>query len=242
VEVQQRISRRQDNDKTEANLAWLVQHSAAHLHTDLIFGLPGETLESFAAGFDRLYALHPQEIQLGLLKRLRGTPIARHSLVHGMVYDAHPPYALIQSAVVDAPTVERFIRLARYWDLIANSGRFACTLAALLSGPSAFGAFWACSDWLWQTVGTTAGLTPEALADALFDYLTSRRGFPLDVARQLLLVDYAGSGAHGRPQCLRDVLPRPQQPDLSRHGRQLAARQFRHQPDAAEPESGQVSG
>ena len=242
VEVQQRISRRQDNDKTEANLAWLVQHSAAHLHTDLIFGLPGETLESFAAGFDRLYALHPHEIQLGLLKRLRGTPIARHSLVHGMVYDAHPPYALIQSAVVDAPTVERFIRLARYWDLIANSGRFACTLAALLSGPSAFGAFWACSDWLWQTVGTTAGLTPEALADALFDYLTSCRGLPPEVTRQLLLADYAGSGAHGRPQCLRDVLPRPQQPDLSRHGRQLASRQARHQPEAAEPESGQVSG
>ena len=54
VEVQQRISRRQDNDKTEANLRWLVEKSQAHLHTDLIFGLPGETLASFAAGFDRL--------------------------------------------------------------------------------------------------------------------------------------------------------------------------------------------
>jgi radical SAM superfamily enzyme YgiQ (UPF0313 family) len=50
VEVQQRISRRQDNDQTEANLRWLVASSHAHLHTDLIFGLPGETLESFALG------------------------------------------------------------------------------------------------------------------------------------------------------------------------------------------------
>ena len=41
----------------------------------VIFGLPGETLASFAAGFDRLYSLRPHEIQLGLLKRLRGTPM-----------------------------------------------------------------------------------------------------------------------------------------------------------------------
>ena len=61
-EVQQRISRRQDNAKTEANLRWLVHESPAHLHADLIFGLPGETLASFAAGFDRLHALGPHEI------------------------------------------------------------------------------------------------------------------------------------------------------------------------------------
>lgn len=60
VEVQQRISRRQDNEKSEANLRWLLEHSQAHLHTDLIFGLPGETLESFARGFDRLYGMKPR--------------------------------------------------------------------------------------------------------------------------------------------------------------------------------------
>eukprot|EP01041_Mallomonas_annulata_P040534 gene40534-64456_t len=62
-----------------ANLRWLVEQSNAHLHTDLIFGLPGETLASFAQGFDKLHALQPHEIQLGILKRLRGTPIARHT-------------------------------------------------------------------------------------------------------------------------------------------------------------------
>jgi len=66
-EVQKRISRKQDNALTVANLRWLQQHSHAHLHTDLIFGLPGESLQSFADGFDRLYALRPHEIQLGLL-------------------------------------------------------------------------------------------------------------------------------------------------------------------------------
>ncbi|MES2949408.1 MAG: DUF4080 domain-containing protein [Pseudomonadota bacterium] len=227
-EVQQRISRRQDNTKTLANLGWLVQQSPAHLHTDLIFGLPGETLGSFAAGFDRLYAVRPHEIQLGLLKRLRGTPIARHTLEHGMVYDPLPPYAVRQTGVVDAPTVQHFVRMARYWDLVANSGRFGQTLQVLLDGSSAFASFWAWSGWLWQTTAKTHGLTPEDLVDALFDYLGSQRGLPVEVVRQMLLQDYLHSGAHARPRCLHDVLPRPQAPQHSIKARQLAQRQARH--------------
>lgn len=228
VEVQKRISRRQDNDKTVANLAWLVQQSHAHLHTDLIFGLPGETLQSFAAGFDRLYALRPHEIQLGLLKRLRGTPIARHTLEHGMVYATQPPYAVLRTGAVDAGTVQRFIRLARYWDLVANSGRFTHTLPMLLHGVSAFAAFLAWSDWLWLTAGKTHGLTPEALVDALFVYLTTQVNGAPETVRQMLLTDYVASGAHARPQCLRTVLPRPQAPDRSIRAQQRALRQARH--------------
>ena len=143
VEVQQRISRRQDNAKTTANLRWLLDHSQAHLHTDLIFGLPGESWQSFAEGFDQLYAIGPHEIQLGVLKRLRGTPLAKRSLPgalpeHGMVYDAEPPYTVQHTDAVSAAEVQAFIRLARYWDLVANSGRFGATMALLMQGPSPF--------------------------------------------------------------------------------------------------------
>ena len=230
-EVQKRISRRQDNAKTEANLQWLVQQSPAHLHTDLIFGLPGETWGSFAQGFDRLYALRPHEIQLGLLKRLRGTPIARHTQEHGMVYAPQPPYAVQQTGVVDAESVQRFIRLARYWDLVANSGRFGQTLDVLLQGAAAvgpFAAFAAWSDWLWQTTHKTHGLTPEDLVDALFDYLTTQRGLPAEPTRQLLLADYLRSGAHARPLCLQHVLPRPVAPQQGKQAKQLALRQAQH--------------
>jgi radical SAM superfamily enzyme YgiQ (UPF0313 family) len=227
VEVQQRISRRQDNDQTEANLRWLKQHSQAHLHTDLIFGLPGETLESFAAGFDRLHALQPHEIQLGILKRLRGTPIARHTAAHGMVYDAKPPYTVQQTAAVDAATMQRFTRLARYWDLVANSGRFAQTLVRLLQGRSSFGAFLHFSDWMWGRTGETSGLTPEMLVDALFDYLTVERGLDALTTRQTLLADYVASGARASPQSLRVLLPR-HAPPVSRTHASLTERQGRH--------------
>lgn len=233
VEVQQRIARRQDNARSEANLRWLVHESPAHLHADLIFGLPGETLQSFAAGFDRLYALGPHEIQLGILKRLRGAPIARHTAEHGMVFDAEPPYTVRQTAVVDAATVQRFTRLARYWDLVANSGRFGRTLPLLLQGPSAFHAFMAFADWLWQHCGETAHLTPEQLVDALFDYLSTVRGLDLPAVRAALLADYLASGARARPQSLREVLPAQGAP-VPRTARARAERQARHQGVAAD--------
>lgn len=228
VDVQQRISRRQDNDRTVANLGWLVEHSQAHLHTDLIFGLPGESLDSIAEGFDRLVALRPHEIQLGLLKRLRGTPIARHTVAHGMLYEPHPPYTVLQTALLDATTVQRLTRTARYWDLVANSGRFKRTLSILLQGESSFAAFLAWSDWLWTNTEKTQGLTPEGIVDALFDYLTARRGLPMEEVRAVLLSDYSSSGARASPACLRAVLRRPQTRVQRENTRPLTHRQDRH--------------
>jgi len=205
-EVQKLISRRQDNVQTEANLRWLLTSSHAHLHTDLIFGLPGETLESFATGFDRLWAIGPQEIQLGILKRLRGTPIDRHTQTYGMVYDSQPPYVVQQTHHVDALTLQRFSRMAKYWDLVANSGRFKKSLPILLSQVpphfSAFYAFMDFSDALWQRTGKSYQLTPEELVDAMFDHLTGVRGLPTEQIRSILLQDYLASGARARPRCL----------------------------------------
>ncbi|HEY1628717.1 MAG TPA: radical SAM protein, partial [Tepidisphaeraceae bacterium] len=84
-DVAQRISRRQDNARLEANLRFLHEETGVHVHADLIVGLPGEDVESFGRGFDRLVKLSPQEIQVGMLKRLRGTPIVRHDLEFGMI-------------------------------------------------------------------------------------------------------------------------------------------------------------
>ena len=235
VEVQQRISRRQDNDKTVANLSWLVNQSNAHLHTDLIFGLPGETLASFAVGFDRLYALKPHEIQLGILKRLRGTPIARHTAEYAMVYDDAPPYTVQQTGAVTADEMQRFTRLARYWDLIANSGRFKRSLRLLMDDSgSPFQAFLDLSDWLWRTAQKTSGLTPEALVDLLFDFLTTARSTDPQLARETLLADYLQSGARAKPKVLQMLLTRRAMAagasnlPPSNKGARLAERQARH--------------
>jgi len=205
-EVQQRISRKQDNDRTADNLRWLVGESRAHVHADLIFGLPGESLDSFAEGFDRLVALAPHEIQFGVLKRLRGTPITRHTQAFAMAYDPQTPYTILQNSTVDFATMQRIKRFARYWDMVANSGRFSLGLKLLLAPGPAFRNFLAFSDWLWETTGKTHEFAAEKLVDLVFQHLVQVRLADPQAVRDALLADYLASGARGRPQCLTGVL------------------------------------
>jgi radical SAM superfamily enzyme YgiQ (UPF0313 family) len=159
-----RISRRQDNAKAEDNLRWLREHTGVHVHADLIVGLPGEDVARVAAGFDRLVALRPQEIQVGILKRLRGTPIRRHDKEWGMVYSPDPPYEILQNKLIDFFTMQRLRRFARYWDLVANSGNFAPITWD-------FESFLCFSDWLYTQTRQTHSIARARLAELLGSYL-----------------------------------------------------------------------
>jgi hypothetical protein len=169
--VAQLISRRQDNAKAEENLRWLRAETGVHVHADLIVGLPGEDLDSFAAGFDRLVALRPQEIQVGLLKRLRGTPIVRHDREWQMVYSPHPPYEILQTKLIDFFTMQRLRRFARYWDLVANSGNFVEVTRLICGNGSPFGAFSKFSVWLYAETRQTHGIALARLNELVARYL-----------------------------------------------------------------------
>ena len=227
-EVQQRISRKQDNEKAAENLRWLVNQSRAHVHADLIFGLPGETLESFALGFDRLYELAPHEIQFGILKRLRGTPITRHTAEFAMAYDPLTPYPILQTSTIDFATMQRINRFARYWEMLANSGRFSLGLRLLLAPGSAFANFLAFSDWLWKTTGKTHEFALEKLVDLLHAHLTAVRGLAGERIDTALLADYRASGARGRPQSLSALLGAQANPQAALSENRRAERQLRH--------------
>ena len=204
-EVQALISRRQDNARTEANLRWLRGHSQAHSHADLIAGLPGENLASFAAGFDRLYALAPHEIQVGILKRLRGAPISRHIESHGLRFAAQPPYALLASDCIDFATMQRLNRFARYWDLIANSGRFTHSLPLLL-GDEPFARFLRLSDWLYAETRQTHRIALTRLFELLYAALIDVFGLDATLALPALARDCAVHGFKGCPAFLHDWL------------------------------------
>jgi hypothetical protein len=200
--VQALISRKQNNRKTEENLRWLRQYTPAHLHADLIIGLPGEDIASFAAGFNRLIALNPHEIQVGILKRLRGAPIARHTADFDYRYNPQPPYNLLCSALIDFATMRRLERFARFWDLIGNSGRFRHARSPLL-GNDPFGRFMTLSDWLFTTTGQTHQFALERLFDLLHQGLTEALDIAEATAREALTQDYQASGAKGRPAFLQ---------------------------------------
>ncbi len=205
-EVQALISRRQDNAASEENLRWLREHTHAHLHVDLIIGLPGEDLTSFAAGFNRLWALRPHEIQVGILKRLRGAPIARHTEAYGLRFDPQPPYSVLATDRIDFATLQRLARFARYWDLVANSGRFSTTLPLLL-GDEPFENFLAFSDWLYARVGQTSRIALPRLFELLYAHLLER-SMAEDAVVDALARDCAVYGAKGCPAMLHPALAR----------------------------------
>ena len=199
----ERISRHQDVAKMAANLQWLRSSTGAHVHADLIVGLPGEDAATFARGFDRLWAMGPHEIQVGILKRLRGTPIVRHDHEHGMAYAAEPPYEVLQTAAVPFAAMQRMKRFARYWDLVGNSGNWNATLALLLAGPSAAGAFAAFAEWLHGTTRVTAGIALHRLAALLWQWLVEQRGVAAATVGAAMAADYARCARHDWPEFLR---------------------------------------
>ena len=198
--VQGHISRKQNNDKAKDNIRWLHANTQAHMHVDLIAGLPSETFASFGEGFDTLARLGPHEIQVGVLKRLRGTPIIRHSEAFAMRYNPDPPYNILSNTEQSFADLQRISRFARFWDLIGNSGRFAHSLPLVLQAlpVSAFERFLALADWLYADTGATHQIALERLFDLVYRWLVGDGGIQIETAQQQILADYQKSGSKGR--------------------------------------------
>ena len=212
-EVSANISRRQDLAKLRENLRFLRAETTAHLHVDLIVGLPGEDIESFGQGFDQLVALDPQEIQVGILKRLRGTPICRHDAEFAMQYSEDPPYEILSTSKLSYLEIQRLSRFARYWDLVANSGNFASSRALIWSGAeSPFWAFLAFSDWLFGRVGRRASISLKSLAELLYVFLTEERGQDGHEAGVIIARDYQLGGRADLPKVLQPFAVAPREP------------------------------
>jgi radical SAM superfamily enzyme YgiQ (UPF0313 family) len=222
------ISRRQDNQKLEENLRFLRAETGVHVHADLIVGLPGESLESFGAGFDRLLRLGPQEIQVGMLKRLRGTPIIRHDAEWAIRYSPRPPYEILSNCLLDAETVGRLARFARFWDLVANSGNFLESTPRLWRDGSPFEAFLAFADWLYARLGRTWAIPLAELAESVFRYRIDVLGDDVPATAETIWRDYQRGGRVDRPAFLSPyVEPPSRRALLGRSSR--ARRQARHQ-------------
>jgi radical SAM superfamily enzyme YgiQ (UPF0313 family) len=223
------IKRRQNYQRLEDNFHFLREQTGVHIHADLIVGLPGESVESFAAGFDRLVALRPQEIQVGILKRLRGTPIVRHDVEWQMVYNSDAPYEILQNRLIDFATMQKLRRFARYWDLVGNSGNFVETVPLLWVTGSPFAAFMDWSQWLHGRVGRTESIALLRLMELLFEYLTRERRHNATEVAERLARDYQRGGRTEQPPFLKPYLPaQPLRVSKPRRTPSLPKRQARH--------------
>ncbi|MDR1949359.1 MAG: DUF4080 domain-containing protein [Spirochaetaceae bacterium] len=162
------VNRPGDPERELEVIDFLRQHTNAIVHADLIAGLPGEDLASFAAGFDRLHLARPTEIQLGILKKLPGTPIGRHDEAWGMSYAPDPPYEVLATAALSARDLDRVKNFARFWELIVNRGAFVDLAPVLFpEGEPVFDRFMALADWLLARFGRNWGIDRRDLRTAL---------------------------------------------------------------------------
>jgi radical SAM superfamily enzyme YgiQ (UPF0313 family) len=158
------IGRPGDPEKELETLDFLRRETKAIVHADLIAGLPGEDMRSFAQGFDRLWKVRPAEIQLGILKCLPGTAIIRHIEPYGMRFKAEPPYEILESAAIPEQDLDRIKNFARFWELIVNRRIFEDNMDELFPPQTpVFAPFMALSDRLLERFGRNWGIDRREL-------------------------------------------------------------------------------
>lgn len=161
-------------------------------HLDLIAGLPGEDYASFKKTFNDVFALRPEELQLGFLKMLRGTGLRRDAARYGYVYMDHPPYEILGNDVLPFSDIVRIKRteesLEKYW----NDHRLEHTVAYLIEHvfPTPFDFFQEFGDYAAEQGWGTTGHQLEDLFDRLSRFLTARGTERPEVAEGLMKLDY----------------------------------------------------
>lgn len=149
------VQRMQNFDKLSYTVTKIKQSGKIHQHLDLIAGLPEEDYASFRKTFNDVYALEPDELQLGFLKMLRGTGVRHRAADHGYIFMDEAPYEILGNNVLSFDEMLRLKRtediLEKYW----NDHRMDDTINYLLlnefSTPfdfyEAFGDYWEEQGW-----------------------------------------------------------------------------------------------
>ncbi len=145
------IDRRMDVERLRRIVKRIHDGGNIHIHLDLIAGLPYEDYESFGKSFNDVYAMQPEQLQLGFLKVLKGSKMYRKAEDYGLVYRSKPPYEVLYTDWLSFEDVCRLKKIEEMVELYYNSNQFTVTLpAAIRRYPSAFAFFEALADYYEQ--------------------------------------------------------------------------------------------
>lgn len=127
-ETLESINRQYNFNKEKEIIKKLVKLDNIHIHTDLIIGLPYETLDVFKRSFDELYDLHTNEVQLGFLKFLKGTDIYDKKEIFNYQYQSHPPYEVLKNTFISYDEIAYLKKFETVFEYIYNSKKFSQTV------------------------------------------------------------------------------------------------------------------
>ena len=118
-------------DRIEHAVAQLKRAGNIHVHLDLIAGLPFEDYESFGHSFDTVYAMEPEQLQLGFLKVLWGSYMQEKAKDYELKYLTTAPYEVLSTKWLSYGDVVRLKRVEEMVELYYNSNQFTTTLPLL---------------------------------------------------------------------------------------------------------------
>ncbi len=141
------IRRKMDFAKVSELVTRIKNMGNIHQHLDLIAGLPEEDYESFGKSFDDVFALRPEQLQLGFLKVLKGSYMYENRKAYGLVYRSEPPYEVLATNWMSYDEMIRLKGIEQMVELYYNSHQYDRTLEAVFEGEaSAFRFFESLGD------------------------------------------------------------------------------------------------
>lgn len=181
------INRCTDMDKLQKTVRRIHRGGNVHIHLDLIAGLPFEDYSSFGHSFDMVYAMKPQQLQLGFLKVLKGSPMYARADNYGINYASWPPYEVLYSKWISYEEICKLKRIEEMVERYYNSNQFTHTLPVL--------------EQVFKS--------PFTLYEKLADYYGEKGYFinnPARAYRYEALLDFACCYDGGREELYRELL------------------------------------
>lgn len=127
------IRRTMNLDRLTAAMDRLVSIGTAHVHLDLIAGLPFEDINSFRKSFDDAWNMKPDNLQLGFLKVLKGSSMEEKRDVYGLIYSSSPPYEIMANRWMSYADIIRLKHIEQVLEVYGNSRQYVFSLRYLMS-------------------------------------------------------------------------------------------------------------
>ena len=179
-----------------------------NINMDLIAGLPYEDVESFAHSFDDVYALKPEQLQLGFLKVLKGSFMQEHQEEYGIVHKAHPPYEVLYTKWISYEDVLRLKGIEEMVEVYYNSRQFTNTMEELEKEyDSAFTMYDRLASYYEDNGYNAVQHKRSARYEILLNYIRLHHKEKEDLFREVLTYDYyLRENAKSRPEFAGEYL------------------------------------
>lgn len=203
------IDRVTDMEKLKKNVKQIHAGANVHVHLDLIAGLPFEDYESFGKSFDEVYAMRPNQLQLGFLKVLKGSKMHDKAAEYGICYQDKPPYEVLYTNWISFEDVLRLKKIEEVVELYYNSNQFTHTLAFLEQAfASPFDMYEKLAQFYCENGYAFASSSRSYRYQILLDFALLQDKGHEDVYRELLTFDaYLRENLKTRPGYSKDLTP-----------------------------------